>query len=118
MLRGTFGPLPFDTWKPWKYSERIKVVRQVEQLKTSLAKSELSASTKRSKVTSCFAEQKSKQEFVPIIGELIDLAHVDAIHLKNNACALAFRRFYTTVLKERSPNVLSFLARTMSQGLI
>jgi hypothetical protein len=79
---GTFDLLPSDIWKPWKYSERIKVVRQVEWLKTSLAKSKLSTSTKRSKVTSFIAEQKSKQELAPIIGELIDLAHVDPIHLQ------------------------------------
>ena len=32
---------------------------------------------------------QSKEEFVPIIGELIDLMHVDLLHLKNNACAIA-----------------------------
>lgn len=90
-ITGTFGPLPSDTWKPWKYPDRLKVARQVERLKSSLAKSKLSARTKRSKVTSFIAEQKSRQEFVPIIGELIDRAHVDPLHLKNNACALAHR---------------------------
>jgi hypothetical protein len=32
---------------------------------------------------------KSRQEFVPLVTELIDRAHVEPLHLKNNICALA-----------------------------
>ena len=90
-ISGTFGQLPSDTWKPWGYPNRLKVVQKVQRLKLTLAKSKSSTHTKRNKVTTFIAEQKSRQEFVPIIGELIDWGHVDPLHLKNNACALAHR---------------------------
>ena len=34
---------------------------------------------------------KSCQEFQPVVGRLIDRAHVDPLHLKNNACAFTHR---------------------------
>ena len=34
---------------------------------------------------------KSRQEFVPPLGPIIDRIHVEPLHLKNNACALAHR---------------------------
>ena len=30
---GTFGCNASDTWKPWKYADRIKVVKAVDQFK-------------------------------------------------------------------------------------
>ena len=47
----------------------------------------MSAATLRSKVTSFIAKNNSPQEFMPVIGRLIDLAHVDPLHIKNNVCA-------------------------------
>jgi hypothetical protein len=32
-LNGTFGREPTDTWKPWKYEDRIRVVKAVENFK-------------------------------------------------------------------------------------
>ena len=90
-ITGSFGPLPSNTWKPWKYQDRLKVAKLVEKYKLSLGKSKVSATTKQTKITSFIAEHQSREEFVPIIGELIDRAHVDPLHLKNNACALAHR---------------------------
>ena len=37
-LSGTFGREEKNKWKPWKYSERLKVVKSVEQLKQKLSK--------------------------------------------------------------------------------
>lgn len=34
---------------------------------------------------------KSRQEFQPVVGRLIDRAHVDPLHLKNNACAFTHK---------------------------
>ena len=44
-----------------------------------------------SKITSVIAEKKSRQEFSARIGKLINKAHVEPLHLKNNACAHMFK---------------------------
>lgn len=51
---------------------------------------------KRSKVTEFIARQKSRQEFTPLVGRLIDKAHVEPLHLKNNA----WQYFFKALLKE------------------
>ena len=50
----------------------------------------------RSKVTEFIVGKNSRQEFVPLIGKLIDLAHVEPLHIKNNA----WQYFFEGVLKE------------------
>lgn len=98
-LSGTFGEDDVDKWKPWRYNERLQVVKEVEKLKKSQEKSRLAASTKRNRVTKLISSLKSRQEFVPLLGELIDRAHVDPLHLKNNACAQAHRLLLNNVIQ-------------------
>lgn len=93
-----FGLGSRDTWKPWKNESRISVAKQVESFKKSLEKMKMTVSTRRSKVTSFIAQKHSRQEFEPVIGKLIDQAHVDPLHLKNNACALAYRQLLAEVI--------------------
>ena len=81
---GTFGRSNVNTWKPWVYSERLTVVKEVEQMKAKLSKQHLSSSTKRSRLTTFIAKNKSRQEFEPRLGNIIDRAHVEPLHLKNN----------------------------------
>ena len=88
---GSFGHNASDTWKPWKYSRRVKVVKEVEKFKKKIQHKNVSASTKRSNITAFIAKQKSQQESVPLVAELVDRAHVGLLHLKNNTCALAHR---------------------------
>jgi organic radical activating enzyme len=87
--KGTFGPQPTDTWKPWLYTKRVKDADAVKKFKKKLNQN-LSSNTKRNKVTAFIAKQKSRQEFTPLVAELISKAHIEPLHLKNNACALAF----------------------------
>ena len=63
-----------------------------------MQKQNLAESTKISKITSFISSQKSRQEFEPPIGKLVDPIHVDPLHLKNNACALAHRHLLSEVL--------------------
>ena len=70
------------------YSDRLKVVNEVENLKEKLSKQPLSDSTKRSKVTYFIAQKKSREEFEPPLGHIIDKTRVEPLHLNNNACAL------------------------------
>jgi len=41
----------FNTWHPWKYSERVRVVAAVEKKKAELSKSTLKPTTKREKIS-------------------------------------------------------------------
>ena len=108
-ISGTYGPNPSDTWKPWSYGHRLKVVKAVTDLKKKLDGQRLAASTKRSKITSLIAKHKSRQEFVPLIGEIIDRAHVEPLHLKNNACALLHRNLlYEAVANSKLSESSSF----------
>ena len=90
-LSGTFGKEKGCTWKPWEYSKRLEVAAAVEKLKEKVSAQKISEATKRSKITRFIAEKKSRQEFIPLVGKLIDRAHVDPLHLKNNLCALVHR---------------------------
>jgi hypothetical protein len=102
---GTFGHNTSDTWKPWKFCDRMKVVKEVEKFKKKIATKNVSAKTKRSNVTTFIAKQKSRQEFVPLVSELIDRAHVEPLHLKNNACALAHRYILNQAIEMSKPNL-------------
>lgn len=57
-LQFTFGQAHTNQWTPWEYGKRIKVAKQVEELKNKLAKTSLSANTKRGRVTALIAEKQ------------------------------------------------------------
>ena len=84
-VQGSFGSKLENTWHPWKYSERVRVVAAVEKKKAGLSKSTLKPATKREKITSFIAQQKSRQEFLPLVGKVIERAKAEPLHLKNNA---------------------------------
>ncbi|KAK2556220.1 hypothetical protein P5673_021831, partial [Acropora cervicornis] len=63
-VQGTFGRHSQNKWHPWKYNDRIRVAAEVEKKKV---------------------EQKSRQEFPPLVGNFIDKAKAEPLHLKNNA---------------------------------
>ena len=101
----TFGRKPSDTGKPWKYSNRIKVVKAVNEYKKKIKGKNVSANAKRSNVTSFIAKQKTRKEFVPLVAELVDRAYVELLHLKNNACALAHRCLLNQAIEMSKPNL-------------
>lgn len=55
---GTFGKNASNTFKPWKYSDNIKVVKAVEKFKRS---TNVSARTKGSNTTSFIASRKTNR---------------------------------------------------------
>ena len=89
-LRGTFGSGPLCKWKPWQYANRLKVVEAADSFKAALEGKPLSAKVKRSKVTEFIAHQKSHQDSLALVGKLIDKAHVEPLHLKNNTWGYLF----------------------------
>ena len=111
-LKGTFGSGPLCKWKPWDYGTRNKVVQAVNSFKASLDAKPLPLKQKRSKVTEFIARQKSRQEFLPLVGKLIDKAHVEPLHLKNNAWGY----FFKVVLKEAvAKSNISTMCKTFSE---
>ena len=84
-LQASFGYDVACKWRPWSFDVRVKVSREVDKFKASLNAKPISDKRKRSKVTEFIAKSKSRQEFVPLVGPLIDKAHVEPLHLKNNA---------------------------------
>ena len=48
---GTFGSNASDNWKPWKYADRIKVVKTVDKFKKKIESKNVSANTKRLNIT-------------------------------------------------------------------
>lgn len=92
VVSGTFGPGPTHTWQPWRYNQRVAMAKEVEKLKLKLEKQKGSKVSKRKKVTSLISDKKSRQEFVPLLGQFVDRAHIEPLHPKNNACQQLFRR--------------------------
>ena len=72
------------------------VVNKVEAFKKKVALEKNSVKTKREKITDFIAKQKSRQTFLPLLGNFIDKAHVEPLHLKNNA----WQFFFKAVLEE------------------
>lgn len=97
-INGTFGGKASNTWHSWEYCARLSVVKKVDALKETLSRQKLAEHTKRSKVTALIAKLKSRQEFVPPLGPIIDRIHIEPLHLKNNACALAHRYLLDEVI--------------------
>lgn len=95
-LKGTFGSESSNKWKPWDYQQRINVVNKVEAFKKKVALEPISEKTKRSKVTDFIARQNSRQGWLPLLGIYIEKAHVEPLHLKNNA----WQYFFKAVLAE------------------
>ena len=96
---GTFGKEENNLWKPWDYKKRLRVVRQVEEEKKKLEKKKIADKTKRHNITELIAKLKSRQEFKPLLEDIIDVAHVEPLHLKNNACALVHRYLLEEVVR-------------------
>jgi hypothetical protein len=110
-LNGQFGKKKDQKWHLWNYSERVQVAKSVETFKQTVAKQNIAESTKRSKVTNFIASKRSRQEFKPLLGPMVDRIHIDPLHLKNNACALASRLVLQEVL------LISQLSSTMKSFL-
>ncbi|KXJ19546.1 hypothetical protein AC249_AIPGENE18300 [Exaiptasia diaphana] len=88
---GTFGTSPKSTWHPWDYTKRIKMSKEVAKLKSDLEKKKILPTTRRKKVLEFLSGKGSRQEFEPLIGPFIDRAHIEPLHVKNNACQQIFR---------------------------
>ena len=83
------------------------MVKEVEKFKKKIQHKNVSATTKRSNITAFIAKQKSRQEFVPLVAELVDREHVEPLHLRNNACALAHCYLLNQAIEMTKPHLPS-----------
>jgi hypothetical protein len=95
--KSSYGPERSDTWKPWNLDKRVKDAQAVDKYKKKLSPN-LAKNTAQSKITTFIAKQNSRQQFMPLVGDLIDNAHIEPLHLKNNACALEHRHLLKLAL--------------------
>ena len=82
-------------WKPWDYQKRLADVVEVEKVKKVQEEKGNLPQTQRDNVTAAIRALKSCQEFAPLVGEYIDLAKSETLHLKNNVCRELFSKVFT-----------------------
>ena len=99
-VKGTFGTESSNKWKPWNYQQRVNVVNKVNAFKKRVALEKNSEKTKRSKIADYIAKQNSRQEFLPLLGSYINKAHVEPLHLKNNAWQYFFKAVLTEAIRK------------------
>ena len=91
-----------DKWKPWSYDFRVQVAKKVEQYKKTQKKptkvSEVQ--TFRSKVCKFIANQKSRQEYEPILGPVVQHAKCDSLHVGNNCWGHWHKKIFTKVMEK------------------
>lgn len=84
-INGTLGILPENSWQPWEYERRLRVVELVSGTKQALSLKKLSDATKRNKILDKIRDLGSRQEFKPVLGKLVDKAYAEPLHNSNNA---------------------------------
>ena len=96
----TLGTGPGDKWKPWAYDFRMQVAKNVSQFKEKQSKPTNASQmqTFRNKVCQFIAKLKSRQEYEPIRGPLVQNAKADSLHVGNNCWGHWFKKVFTTVL--------------------
>lgn len=83
-VNGCLGPAETCTWKPWLYQDRLEVAAKVTAKKEELEKTALAESTKRSKILNYIQSLNSRQEYVPMLKELVDKMYAEPLHNANN----------------------------------
>ena len=90
-----------SSWKPFNYADRIEHASLVAKKKLELSKKNIKESTRRSNLTDYISNKlKSRQEFVPIIEEYVDLVKCEPLHLKNNCTKELFMKILDIVIAE------------------
>ena len=69
---GSLGKDTNCTWKLWDYQSRLDVAKRVKAKKEELENSSYAESTKRNKLLNFIKSNSSRQEYEPILGQLVD----------------------------------------------
>ena len=84
-IGGSLGNDNNCTWRPWDYQSRLNVASKVKAKKEELEKSSYAESTKRNKLLNLIKSNSSRQEYEPILGQLVDKVYAEPLHNGNNA---------------------------------
>lgn len=82
-VNGSLGKGYQNTWQPWSYEKRLEVAAKVAEREQQLQKSSYAECTKRKKVLDFIKDQKSRQEFESIIGQIINAGYAEPLHNGN-----------------------------------
>ena len=94
-LKGDFA------WKPFTYEKRIADAAKVASKKAELHKKNMKECMFRQNLTSFIGKSlKSRQEEIPLVGEYIDKAYCESLHLKNNVVKEMFLKVINITLSE------------------
>ena len=86
-----------SSWKPFSYEKRLDDAQCVQRKKKELSKKSLK--TARTHLTTFISKElKSRQEEIPLVGEFIDCATCEPLHLKNNTVKEMFMKVLNAVL--------------------
>lgn len=89
-----------EFWKPWAYERRVSDAARVEMKKSEIDLKE-NLSKRRSVITQYISTVlKSRQEFLPHLGEYIDLVRCEPLHVKNNVVKELFMIIFNIAVKE------------------
>ena len=88
-------------WKPFTYEKRIADAAKVASKKAELHKRNMKGCMFRQNLTSFIGKSsKSRQEEIPLVGEYIDKAYCEPLHLKNNVVKEMFLKVINITLSE------------------
>lgn len=76
-------------WHPWKWEKRLADIAHLNQLGV----------TTRSKMLKVIAQRRSRQEVEPPIGQYIQFARIDPLHISNLAWEKLYRLIYVIVIR-------------------
>ena len=80
VVNGSLRPGPDTTWQPWVYENRLEVAKKVSSKKHELNQKNLSDVTRRNKIVEFMKAQASRQEFPPLLGNLVDKSYAEPLH--------------------------------------
>lgn len=82
-VNGSLEKSDHNTWQPQSYQKRLELAAKVAERKQQLQGSTYAESTKRKKVLDFIKDQKSRQEFEPIVVKIIDFGYAEPLHNGN-----------------------------------
>ena len=96
-LKGDF------TWKPFTYEKRIADATKVASKKAELHKKNMKKCIFHRNLISFIGKSlKSRQEEIPLVGNYIDKAYCEPLHVKNNVVKELFLEVMNITLSETS----------------
>jgi len=95
-----YGLAETKSWHSFTYAKRIAEVKKVKAKAKEIENTSLAPSTKRTQLTTFIKQLKSRQEEIPLVGNYIDRAKCEPLHLKNNTTKELFMKVFVVAISE------------------